>query len=77
MNLHTGEYDGELLALFGLSQCADKLPPLRNSTDICGYITKEAAEKPGFPRERLWLAALLTSMPARWAWVSPIPDDSV
>lgn len=47
MNLHTGAYDGELLALFGLSQCADKLPPLRNSTDICGRITKEAAEKTG------------------------------
>ncbi len=47
VNLTTGEYDPELLALFGLSECFDKLPPLRNATDICGYITKEAAQKTG------------------------------
>ena len=28
VNLHTGEYDPELLALFGLSECMDKLPPV-------------------------------------------------
>ncbi len=47
VNLHTGEYDQELLELFGLSECMNKLPPLRNSTDICGYITKDAAKKTG------------------------------
>lgn len=47
VNLHTGEYDGELLGLFGLSECMDKLPPLRYSTDVCGHITEEAAEKTG------------------------------
>ncbi len=47
VNLHTGEYDQELLDLFGLSQCMEKLPPLRYSTDICGYITEEAAKKTG------------------------------
>ena len=47
VNLHTGEYDPELLKLFGLSECMDKLPPLRYSTDICGHVTEEAAKKSG------------------------------
>ena len=47
VNLHTGEYDPELLGLFGLEVCLEKLPPLRYSTDICGRITREAAEKTG------------------------------
>ena len=47
VNLHTGEYDAELLKLFGLSDCMDKLPPLRYSTDICGCITKEVSRKTG------------------------------
>ncbi len=49
VNLHTGEYDPELLALFGLSDCLDKLPPLRNATDVCGFVTKEAAQRTGLP----------------------------
>ena len=53
LNLHTGEYDPALLGLFGLSDCIDKLPPLRNSMDICGAVTEEAARetglKPGTP----------------------------
>jgi L-xylulokinase len=44
VNLHTKEYDKELLALFGLEEVWDKLPPLRYSSDICGYITKEVSE---------------------------------
>ncbi len=47
VNLHTGEYDPELLKLFGLSEILDKLPPLKYSTDICGGITEEAAKKTG------------------------------
>lgn len=47
LNLYTGEYDRDLLALFGLSDCAAKLPPLRYSTDICGHITEKAAENTG------------------------------
>lgn len=47
MNLHTGKYDRELLSLFGLDNCMDKLPPLCNATDICGYITEEAAAETG------------------------------
>lgn len=47
LNLHTGGYDEELLALFGLSGCMDKLPPLCYSTDICGRITGDAARATG------------------------------
>lgn len=47
LNLRTGEYDPELLKLFGLSDYSDKLPPLVNSSDICGYVTKEAAAMTG------------------------------
>ena len=43
MNLHTGNYDRELLALFGLTELYNALPPLCNALDICGYVTEEAA----------------------------------
>lgn len=36
-------YDLHLLEFFGLSKMLPKLPPLKQSTDICGYVTKEAA----------------------------------
>ena len=47
MNLHTRDYDPELLALFGLSEIADALPPLCLATEICGYVTEEAAAQCG------------------------------
>lgn len=47
MNLHTREYDPRLLELFGLEAVADALPPLRLSTEVCGRITDEAAERTG------------------------------
>ena len=47
VNLHTGEYDAQLLSLFGLADCMDKLPPLRHSTDLCGAVTEEAAYRTG------------------------------
>lgn len=53
VNLHTREYDDELLALFGLEGIREKLPPLCNSIDIAGYVTGEAAAlcglNPGTP----------------------------
>lgn len=49
VNLYTKQYDRELLALFGLEEIYDKLPPLRYSADICGHITAEASEKTGLP----------------------------
>lgn len=47
LNLRTGQYDEKLLELFGIPFAKDALPPLRKSTDICGYITREAAEQTG------------------------------
>lgn len=53
MNLHTGEYDVELLKLFGLEELMDALPPLCEATGIAGYVTEEAAAlcglRPGTP----------------------------
>jgi len=47
LNLKTGQYDTELLRLFGLEALADALPPLCGSTEVCGYVTKEAAQATG------------------------------
>ena len=47
MNLHTRDYDGELLKLFGLEEIAEALPPLCRATEICGRVTEEAAERCG------------------------------
>lgn len=47
VNLSTKAYDKSLLGLFGLEELLPALPPLRKSTDICGYVTEEAAEKTG------------------------------
>ncbi len=43
MNLHTKNYDPELLKLFGLEEIWEALPPLCRSTEISGYVTEEAA----------------------------------
>ncbi|MBO6138102.1 MAG: carbohydrate kinase [Lachnospiraceae bacterium] len=47
MNLHTRNYDRELLKLYGIEEVFECLPPLCRATEICGYVTKEAAEKCG------------------------------
>lgn len=47
VNLKTGAYDRELLELFGIGEVYEKLPPLKNAADICGYVTKEASELTG------------------------------
>lgn len=49
VNLTTQAYDRELLEYFGLEDLYDKLPPLRHSADICGFITKEASEQTLLP----------------------------
>lgn len=49
VNLNTKQYDRELLSCFGLEMIMDKLPPLKYSSDICGYITEEASKKTGLP----------------------------
>ena len=47
MNVKEARYDADLLKEFGLQECIDKLPPLKSSEDICGYITKEIADITG------------------------------
>jgi L-xylulokinase len=49
MNLREGRFDEELLELFGIGGLADRLPPLRGSTEACGNVTREAAEATGLP----------------------------
>lgn len=49
VNLTTKEYDRELLSYFGLEEIYDKLPPLRYSSDICGYVTEEASAQTLLP----------------------------
>lgn len=44
VNLATGEYDRELMELFGIGEVYEMLPPLKNAADVCGYVTKEASE---------------------------------
>ncbi len=42
-----GIYDIDLLKEFGLEKIINKLPPIRKSSDTCGYITKEVANLTG------------------------------
>ncbi len=44
VNLETGEYDRELMELFGIGEVYEMLPPLKNAAEACGYVTKEASE---------------------------------
>lgn len=47
MNVVTGKYDIEVLNLFSLEQIENMLPPIVESTDICGYVTPQAAIQTG------------------------------
>jgi len=47
LNLETRQYDRQLLALYGLEDIWDALPPLKRSFDPCGFITGEAAKLTG------------------------------
>jgi len=47
MNVGTGKYDPDVLDAFGISEFQDLLPPLKLTADICGQVTREAAEKTG------------------------------
>lgn len=49
VNMVTGQYDRELMALYGLEDCYEKLPPLKHSAELCGFVTKEASEKTLLP----------------------------
>lgn len=43
-------YHAKLLDLFGIEEMRACLPPLVNSTDICGYVCARAAEETGLPQ---------------------------
>ncbi len=47
MNLKTCEFDQEILDLFGIGEIMDKLPPIRRSIDVCGFITPEVSSITG------------------------------
>lgn len=47
VNLHTRNYDDEILKLLGLEEVKDKLVPIMDSVAIAGYVTEEAAQKCG------------------------------
>lgn len=49
VNLKTQKYDKELLALFGLEEIYDKLPPMKHSTECCGSVSEEASKLTGIP----------------------------
>ena len=47
INLKTRQYDDALLKLFGLEGLKSALPPLCTASEICGYVTEEAAALTG------------------------------
>lgn len=47
LNVRDRCYDKEMLRFFGLEDVIGKLPPLKESTEVCGYVTQEAAEATG------------------------------
>ena len=47
MNIRDVCFDRELLGEYGLEDLFDALPPLKNSTDFCGGVSKRASEVTG------------------------------
>lgn len=47
MNLDTKQYDKFIFETLGIEDSFDKMPPVLNSTDICGYISEDVACKTG------------------------------
>jgi len=47
MNLHTKKIDREVLKCYGLEQYYDLFLPVKGSAEICGYVTRKAAEQTG------------------------------
>lgn len=47
MNVRDVTYDQELFRAYGIERYADKFPPLKYSAEICGHVTKAAAEQTG------------------------------
>jgi L-xylulokinase len=74
MNVRDVKYDRDLLAAFGLEAMMDKLSPIVGSTEICGGVTREAAEKTGLI-EGTPVAAGLFDIDAM-AMATGVVDDS-
>jgi L-xylulokinase len=47
MNVRDAKFDRDMLAAFGVPEAYDMLPPLKYSADLCGKVTKKAAEETG------------------------------
>ncbi len=47
VNMRTGAYDRELMELFGIGEIYDRLPPLKESAAVCGYVTAESSRLTG------------------------------
>jgi L-xylulokinase len=47
MNVGTGDYDPEVLEAFGIAEMQRLLPPLCRPEDVCGTVTRKAAEATG------------------------------
>jgi len=47
MDLSEARFDRALLGEFGLEEFFEALPPLRESTDVCGHVTPHASEETG------------------------------
>lgn len=47
MNLITKEYDERIMEIYGIPEMFSCLPPLRKSSDLCGYISEKAAMQTG------------------------------
>ena len=47
LDVGSGDYDDDVLAAWGLAELKHLLPPLRDSAEICGKVTTEAASATG------------------------------
>lgn len=47
MNIYSKAFDKDLFKKYGIEECFGFFPPVKMSSDICGYVTKEAAEATG------------------------------
>jgi L-xylulokinase len=50
LDLSNTTFDREAFSWFGIEEMYDCLPPLRNSMDICGTVSREVAELTGLPQ---------------------------
>ena len=49
VNLDTRRYDRRIFEILGIEDCYSKMPKILESTDISGYVTKEAEKMTGLP----------------------------